>query len=197
MTVADETAAAMEGRRSSAVWGAAAGAGVLITTAAYFCYAHLYLAVSNDPWPPQATDPLPVLEPLLLAALIVAVAAGALVAGRPLRASGDQLPRAAGLGAVTALGALSVVAGALVVDDLGLVATDHAHHASVLTLHALAGAAAVVGVMISGLSTFEAARVGDHPWVAAAVAVSAVWWVTVALVWIAVAAVVYGWPQLT
>jgi hypothetical protein len=67
----------------------------------------------------------------------------------------------------------------------------------VLTLHALVAVAALAGIAISGLAAYEAARIGNHPWVAAAAAVSAVWWITVALAWSAVAAVVYVWPVLT
>jgi hypothetical protein len=197
VSTAQEAIPAIAGRRSTAVWGAVAGAGVLATIVAYFCYAHLYLGVSNEPWPPEGTGPLPLLEPVLLSALVLTIAAGAVAAGRPLPPSDDQLPRAAALGTVTVLGVVATGAGGLLVADLDLAATSHAHDASVLTLHAIVAAAAVAGVVITGLASFEAARIGDHPWVAAAVAVSAVWWVTVAIAWVAVAAVVYGWPQVT
>jgi heme/copper-type cytochrome/quinol oxidase subunit 3 len=187
----------IDGRRSTGVWGACTGAAVLAVIVAYFCYAHLYLAVSNDPWPPDATPSLPLLAPGLLVAWSAVVAAAAVLVGRPLRQSDDQLPRAGGLLTVTVMGAAAIAAGWLLVDDLGLTGTAHAHDASVLTLHALIGVAALAGVAISGLAAYEAARVGDHPWVAAAAAVSAVWWITVALAWSAVAAVIYLWPVLT
>lgn len=187
----------IDGRRSTAVWGACTGAAVLAVIVAYFCYAHLYLSVSNDPWPPEATPSLPLLAPGLLVAWAAVVAAAAVVVGRPLRRSDDQLPRAGGLLAVTVMGAVAIAAGWLLVGDLGLVGTAHAHDASVLTLHALVAVAALAGIAISGLAAYEAARIGDHPWVAAAAAVSAVWWITVALAWSAVAAVVYVWPVLT
>lgn len=192
-----DVAPVIEGRTSTGVWGAAAGAGVLVILVAYFCYAHLYLAVSNDDWPPAGTAPLPLLAPAGLTVLVAVVAALAVRAGRPLAPGGAQVSRAATLGLVALLGAVAVVAGGLLVDGLDLSGSQHAHDASVLTLHALVGFAAVTGVLISALAAFEAGRLGDHPWVAAAAAVSGVWWATVAVSWVAVAAVVYGWPQLS
>lgn len=192
-----DVAPVIEGRTSTGVWGAAAGAGVLGVLVAYFCYAHLYLAVSNDQWPPAGTAPLPLLEPAGLTLLVAVVAALAVRAGRPLDPRRDQVARAAALGVVALLGAVAVVAGGLLVDGLDLAGGRYAHDASVLVLHALVGSAAVAGVLISALAAFEAGRLGDHPWVAAAAVVSGVWWATVAAAWVAVAAVVYGWPQLS
>lgn len=197
MSDGDRHDAVMEGRTSTGVWGAAAGAGVLGVLVAYFSYAHLYLAVSNDEWPPPETAPLPLLEPVGLTVLVALVATLAVRTGRPLAPGEAQVSRAGGLGLVAVLGTAAVVAGALLVDGLDLSGTLHAHDASALTLHALVGVAAIAGVLISGLAAFEAGRLGNHPWVAAAAAVSGVWWATVAVAWVAVAAVVYGWPQLS
>jgi heme/copper-type cytochrome/quinol oxidase subunit 3 len=186
----------LEGRRSSAVWGAAAGSGVLAILLAYFLYAHLYLAVTADTWPPEGSPDLPLLAPAGVVALAVLAAAVALRAGRPLPPRDDQLPLAAMLGTGAVIGAGAIGAGALLLADLGLAGTERAHDASVLMLHAIAGLAALAGILVNALAAYEAARLGNHPWVASAAAVAAVWWTTVALAWAAVAAVVYGWPAL-
>lgn len=186
----------LEGRRSTGVWGAAAGAGVLGILLAYFCYAHLYLAVSVETWPPEGTPPLPVLRPVVLVAVVALAAAASIRVGRPRRRGVDRLPSAGLLAVGAGLGALALAGGAAMVADLGVAGTERAHDASLLVLHTFAAVVALVGVGINALAAYEAGRLGDHPWVAAATAVSAVWWTTVALSWAAVAAVVYGWPQL-
>lgn len=187
----------MDGRRSSGVWGAAAGALVLGILVAYFLYAHLYLSISAERWPPEGTPSLPLLRPAGLVALVVVVAALAVRAGRPLRADDDQAPLAGLLGTTAVLGGLAVAAGGAHVASLGVAPGEVAHDASLAVLHAIAGAAALAGVAIAGLAAYQAARLGTHPWVAAAAAASSIWWTTVALVWLGVAAVAYGWPQLT
>ncbi|MFP5320679.1 MAG: cytochrome c oxidase subunit I [Acidimicrobiia bacterium] len=187
----------IDGRRSSGVWGAAAGVGVLGVLLAYFLYAHLYLSVSVDVWPPEGTPSLPLLRPAIAVALVALAAAIAVRAGRPLPAREDQLPLATRLGASALAGSAAIVAGVLLVADLDLAGTARAHDASLLVLHAFAGLLALAGVGISAMGAYEAARLGDHPWVSAAAAVASAWWTTVALAWAGVAAVAYGWPQLT
>lgn len=190
-------AAPIEGRTSTGVWGAV-GAGMTFgVVVAYFCYAHLYLAVSNEPWPPATAPALPLLAPALHVAFVAVLAAVAVRAGRPLADRTDQLTRGVWFGIVAALGAVALVAGGLLVAALDLDPAAHAHDASAMTLHVVVGVAGAVGVVISALVAYEAARLGDHPWVAAAVAVAGVWWVTVAASWLAVAAVVYGSAALT
>lgn len=186
----------LDGRRSTGVWGAAAGAGVLAVLLAYLCYAHLYLAVSVETWPPEETPPLPVLRPVLLVGVVALAAAASVRAGRPRHRGVDRLPSAGLLGLGAGLGALALLGGAAMVVDLGVAGTERAHDASLLVLHAFVGVTALAGVGINALAAYEAARLGDHPWVSAAAAVSAVWWTAVAASWVAVAAVVYGWPQL-
>lgn len=188
---------AVGGRRSTGVWGAAAAAGVVATLLAYFLYAHLYLSISVDEWPPGGTPALPLLRPAVLVGIVVLAAAIAARAGRPLPGRDDQLRLAGLLAAGAVLGAVALVGGAVVVADLGLAGDERAHDASLLVLHAFAGVLALVGVTINAMAAYEAARLGDHPWVGAAAAVSSIWWITVATSWVAVAAVGYVWPQLT
>lgn len=187
----------VQGRRSSGVWGAAAAAGVMAVLLAYLLYAHLYLSVTADRWPPDGTPPLPVLRPAVLVGVAVLAAAASLRAGRPLAPRHDQLRLAGRLATGAVLGAAAIAGGALLVADLELAATDRAHDASLLLLHGFAGAVALVGVAINALAAYEAARLGDHPWVAAAAAVASIWWTTVALAWAAIGAVAYLVPQLT
>lgn len=186
----------LDGRRSTGVWGAAGAVGILGILVAYFTYAHLYLAVTASEWPPPGTPALPVLRPAILVAVILLAAAAALRAGRPLRARDDQLPLAGLLGAGAVLGLAAVAGGAWMLAELGLAGTERAHDASLLVLHAWAGVAALAGVLINVVAAYEAARLGHHPWVEAAAAVAGVWWAGVALVWLAVGGVAYGWPQL-
>lgn len=186
----------VEGRRSSGVWGAAAGAGVLGILVAYFLYAHLYLAVTAEDWPPPGAPELPLLRPFALVGLVVLAAALSRRAGRPRGTAEDPLPVAGLLGAGAVAGGAAVAVGAGLVADLDLAGTALAHDASVLVLHAIAGVAALAGVLVNALAAYEAARLGHHPWVAAAAAVSSIWWTTVAGAWLAVAAVVYAWPEL-
>lgn len=186
----------LDGRRSTGVWGAAAGAGVVAVVLAYLCYAHLYLAVSADAWPPEGTPPLPLLRPVLVVVVVALAASASIRAGRPQHRGVDRLGSAGLLGIGALLGALAVGGGAALVSDLGVAGTERAHDASLLVLHAYVGAIALAGVGINALAAYEAGRLGDHPWVSAAAAVSAVWWTTVAISWAAVAGVVYGWPQL-
>ncbi|MCO8125787.1 cytochrome c oxidase subunit I [Acidimicrobiia bacterium EGI L10123] len=186
----------LDGRRSTGVWGAAAGAAVLAVLLAYFCYAHLYLAVSVETWPPEGTPPLPALRPAVLVGIICLAAAASVRAGRPRHRGADRLPGAGLLGLGAGVGVLALAGGASMLADLGLSGTERAHDASLLVLHAFVGVIALAGVGINAFAAYQAARLGDHPWVSAAAAISATWWTVIALSWAAVAGVVYGWPQL-
>lgn len=186
----------LEGRRSSAVWAGVAGAGTFAVVLAYFLYAYLYLAVSNDPWPPEPLGDPPLLGPAILLAVLVASAAVAVRTGRPLPDRPGQLPLALALAGVALTGIAVIGIGAAIVDGMDLVPSERAYDAIFTTVHVLVATATAAGVVILGLTAFEAHRLGDHPWVAAAVVVASVWWCAVVLGWLAVGVTLYLWPQL-
>lgn len=193
---ARDHSARLDGRRSSAVWAGVAAAGTFAVVLAYFLYAYLYLAVSNDPWPPEPLADPPLLGPAVLLGALVVSAAVAVRIGRPLPDRPGQLRRALALAGVALTGAAVLAVGTTIVGAMDLVPSDRAYDAIFTTVHLLVAAATVAGVVILGLTAFEAHRLGNHPWVAAAVVVSSVWWCTVVLGWLAVGVVVYLWPQI-
>lgn len=198
MTTTDLDRLRLEGRRSTGVWGAATGAGVLTIVLAYFLYAYLYLSVSSDAWPPGSTPEPPLLRP---AALLATLAVAAIVTLRTARVGADEhrgSSAAVALAAVAAIGAVTIVFGFALVGDLALRPRDQAYGAIVTTVHAVQGAATAAGVAIASLTAFEAHRLGSrHPWVAAARVVTSIWWCTVVVGWVAVFGVLYVWPQLS
>lgn len=186
----------LEGRRSSGVWAAVAGVGVLAILLAYFVYSYSYLMVSAAEWPPAGTPDPPLLRPAGLLAVLGLSAVIAVWTGRPLPDRERHGPVALGLAAIALIGAVVLVAGADLVDDLGLEPRTDAYSAIVTTIHAFHGAVTAAGVVISAVTAYETHRLGRHPWVAAAAAVASVWWCWVVAGWLVVMAVAYLSPQL-
>lgn len=186
----------LRGRRSTGVWGAAAGAGVLATVLAYFLYAYLYLSVSSDQWPPGSLADPPLLWPGALLSVLVLSVVAVVWAARP-RDDASWSGVAVALAGVAVVGAVVVGLGTVLIGDLGLRPTDDAYGAIFTTVHAVQGAATLAGIGIATLTAFEAHRLGPHPWVSAATVVTSIWWCTIVAGWIAVFGVVYLWPQLS
>lgn len=197
MSAATEvTVQRLEGRRSSGVWAAVAGIGVLAIVLAYFVYSYAYLMVSADRWPPPGIADPPLLRPAVLLAVLALSAVVAVWTGRPLPDRAHHGPVALGLGAIALVGGAVLVAGTDLLADLGLEPRTDAYSAIVTTIHVFHGAVTVAGIVICAVTAYETHRLGRHPWVAAAAAVASAWWCWVVVGWVVVMAVVYLSPQL-
>lgn len=194
---ADLDALRIEGRQSTGVWGATAGAGVLAIVLAYFLYAYFSLATSSDTWPPEPVADPPLLRPALLLGLLAIGTAVAVWAGWRAPRGGNDQQVAVALTVVSVIGAAAVVLGSWMVADLGLEPRTHAYGAIVHTVHAVQGAATLAGVGISALTAYEAERLGRNAWVRAATVVSSIWWCTIFAGWVAVYGAVYVWTQVS
>lgn len=197
MTDARADIARIEGRRSTGVWGAVAGAVVVGTLLAYLIYGYAYLAVSSSAWPPAHRPDPPVLAPVGLMGVLLASAVPAARLGRPSDSGVRRWTVELLTSVLVAVGVGVLVAGSAVVDRLDLVPSAHAYDAAVVALHAFMAAVTAAGVAVAAVTGWEAHRLGPHPWVAAARVVTAVWWAVVVAGWGAVSVVVYGWPQAT
>jgi cytochrome c oxidase subunit III len=188
----------MDGRRSSAWWGALFGVLVVAAVLGYLVYAYFYLYVTIADWPPEGIPNPPLLEPAVVAAVAVA---GLLPLWSVLKAGGtrDVVAIRRGAAGVTVAGvvllaAVGVLLARVDLGDLGDAIT--AYSSIVLTLHAYQALLTAVGITIGVVIAYQA-TLGESPsWVWSAGAVLEVWWSFVVLGWLAVLGVGYVWPQL-
>jgi hypothetical protein len=185
----------IDGRQSSAWWGALFAVLVVGAVLGYLTYAYFYLYVTAAEWPPGGLSA----PDLLHAAVGAAVALAAALPLVAVHAAEDRRdPFLVRRGSLAVAGAGVAVLAVMGWVALGLDVAEplDAYSSIVLVLLAYMALVTAVGIVMALVVVYQATLAESMAWVWSAATVLEVWWGFTALGWLGVLGVTHVWPQL-
>lgn len=185
----------IDGRQSSAWWGALFTVLVVAAVLGYLTYAYFYLYVTAAEWPPGDLTAPDVWTAAAGAAAALATAVP-LLAVHAAEDRRDPLLLRRGSLAVAGAGVALLAAMGWVALDLDVADPLDAYSSIVLVLLGYMALVTAVGIVVALVVIYQATLAESMSWVWSAATVLEVWWGFTVLGWLGVLGVTHVWPQL-